>query len=147
MSELRRSLHALVEHPPARPAGMEVVVARAARITRRRRAMQGAAGVALVALAAGAGITLARQDREPGMTLAADGPKIAGYIAERPGGYVATGSWRLTITRRDQVIELDSGSSDACGITGVIQPGDEVRGAITGPESTLRVGEKFTCPG
>jgi hypothetical protein len=50
------------------------------------------------------------------------------------------------IVRGDQVIELDSASADDCGRTGLILPGDEVRGFISGPDSTLRVGEKFTCP-
>lgn len=146
MNELRHSLHALVEHPPARPAGVEVVAARAARITRRRRAFQGAAGLALMAIVSGAGLRLAGQGAEPGMRVATDGPRTAGYIAEQPGGYLATGTWSLTITRRGQVIELTSASSDDCGPIGVIQPGDEVRGTIAGRGSELRVGEKFSCP-
>jgi hypothetical protein len=146
MAELRQSLHALVDRPPARPPGMEVVAARAARITRRQRLAHGGVVLLVAAVLSVTAIGFAGQDPEPDVMLATDGSKVAGYIAERPGGYVATGTWQLTITRGDTVIELNSDSSDGCGPTGIIQPGDEVRGAVAGRGSTLRVGEKFGCP-
>ena len=146
MAELRESLHALVERPPAAPAGIEIVAARGARFRRHRRARQAAAGLALAAVVSVAGVGVARQDSEDSVDLAAGGRATAGYIAERPGGYVASGTWSITITRAGQVIELTSTTSDYCGRTGVILPGDEVRGSITGRGSTLRVGERFTCP-
>ena len=146
MAELRRSLHALVDHPPATPAPVEVVAARAAGFVRRRRARSLVVALALLAMASGTGLRLAGQGSDPGVNLASDGPAHAGYIAERPGGFVATGTWRLTITRGGQVTVLDSASDDDCGRTGLILPGDEVRGSVTGPNSTLRVGERFSCP-
>lgn len=146
MAELRQSLHALVEHPPAAPVAVELVAARAAGFERRRRAMYGAIGLALVAVASVTGLGVVRQGSESGVNLASAGPNSAGYIAEKAGGYVATGTWRLTITRGRQVMELDSTSDDHCGRIGLILPGDEVRGSITGPNSALRVGERFTCP-
>ena len=146
MAELRQSLHALVERPPARPVPVEVVAARGTRYARRRRARLGACGLALVAVASIAGIGVARQDSEPEVVLGSGGRTTAGYVAERPGGYVAAGTWTVTITRGGQVIELSSTSSQPCGRTGVIRPGDEVRGSIMGRGSTLRVGERFTCP-
>lgn len=103
------------------------------------------ASLALVAVASTAAVGIIRQG-EPGVTLATGGPTSAGYIAEEPGGYVAAGTWQLAITRGGQVIELSSTTNDHCGRTGVIRPGDEVRGSITGRGSTLRVGERFTCP-
>ena len=148
MAELRSSLYALVERPPAEPVAVEVVAARAVGFTRRRRAMYGAIGLALVAVASVAGLGVALDgSKKSGVDLASAGPRTAGYIAERPAGYVATGTWRLTITRGGEVMELDSTSNEGCGRTGLILPGDEVRGSITGPSSTLRVGESFTCPG
>lgn len=146
MTELRQSLHALVERPPALPVPVELVVARGARLGRRRRMARAAMGLALVAVASATGLNSALRGSGPGMGLASAGPKSAGYIAERPGGYMASGAWRITITRGGEVIELSSTSSDDCGGTGLILPGDEVRGSITGPGSTLRVGERFTCP-
>jgi hypothetical protein len=127
-----------------------MVAARGARFTRRRRRVRGAALVAasLVAVSSAAGLAFLRQGSAPAeVVLAGDGPRSAGYVAEQPGGYVATGTWQLTITREDEVIELRSPSSQACGRTGTIQPSDEVRGSITEPGSSLRVGERFTCPG
>ena len=146
MAELRQSLYALVERPPARPPAVEIVAARGAAFARRRRVLRGAACLALVAVASAAGVGIIRQRSEPGVMLAAEGGTSAGYVAEEPGGYLAGGTWQLTITRGGQVIELSSTTHDHCGRTGVIRPGDEVRGSITGPGSTLRVGEKFTCP-
>ena len=146
MAELRQSLHALVERPPASPVAVEVVATRAARFARRRRATHGAIGLALVAFLAAGGFGLAGRDADSTMDLATHGPRSAGYIAERPGGYVASGTWRLTITRRGQVIQLDSTSHDNCGPIGVILAGDEVRGSVEGPGATLRVGEEFACP-
>jgi hypothetical protein len=146
MAELRQSLYALVEHPPAVPVAVDVVAARGARFARRRRVLRGAAALALVAAASAVGVGVAGQDRERGVVLATEGATTAGYIAEQPGGYVATGTWRLTITRDGQLIELTSTTNDHCGRTGLILPGDEVRGSITGQGSTLRVGERFTCP-
>ena len=149
MAELRESLHSLVARPPASPAAIELVAARAARFERRRRALYGSIGLALMTVASAAGLGVARLGSgvDSGVNVASGGPNSAGYIAERPGGYVATGTWRLTIIRGAEVIELDSTSHDYCGRTGLILPGDEVRGSITGPMSTLRVGERFTCPG
>ena len=147
MAELRQSLRALVERPPARPVPVEVVAARGTRYARRRRTLRGlGAGLALVAVASIAGLGVARQGSEPSVVLSTGGRTSAGYVAERPGGYVATGTWTLTITRGGQVIELSSTSSDRCGPTGIIRPGDEVRGSIMGQGSTLRVGERFACP-
>ena len=147
MAELRQSLYALVEHPPATPVSVEVVAARGERFGRRRRVLRGAVGLALVAVAAAAGIGVALQGSERGVVLATEGATSAGYVAEQPGGYIAAGTWQLTITRDGQVTELSSTTSDYCGAIGVIQPGDEVRGSITGGGSTLRAGEKFACPG
>jgi hypothetical protein len=146
MAELRQSLHSLVECPTARPLPVEVVAARSTRYARRRRARLGAGGLALVAAASIAGIGVSRQDSEPGVLLSAGGRTTAGYVAERPGGYLAAGTWTVTITRSGQVIELSSTSGDPCGPMGTIRPGDEVRGSITGPGSSLRVGERFACP-
>lgn len=146
MADLRQSLYALVEHPPATPVPIEVVAARGARFGRRRRVLYRMAGLVLVAVASAAGLALTLQDSESGIVLATSGPRSAGYIAERPGGYAAAGAWSVTITRGSQVIELSSATSHRCGPIGVIQPGDEVRGSITGRDSTLRVGERFSCP-
>jgi hypothetical protein len=147
MAELRQSLYALVDRPPARPVPVEVVAARGARFTRRRRVWRTGIGVALVAVVVSAvGLGVSRQGSESGVVLDTDGSASAGYVAEQPGGYLAAGTWRLTITRDGQVIELSSTSSDHCGPTGVIRPGDEVRGSITGLGSSLRVGERFSCP-
>jgi hypothetical protein len=145
MTELRQSLHALVEHPPAAPAAIEVVATHAASFGRRRRATFAAIGLTLVAVASVTGLGVAMQASPSGVNVASGGADSAGYIAEGPGGYVATGTWRMTITRGQEVIVLDSTSADDCGRTGLILPGDEVRGSITGQDSTLRVGEKFTC--
>ena len=150
MTELRQTLQSLVERPPAAPAPIEMVAARGARFARRRRRLRGTAVVAgaLVVVLSAAGLAVVRQGSTPSeVVLAGDGPTSAGYIAEQPGGYVAIGTWELTITRESEVIELRSPSSQACGKTGAIQPGDQVRGSITGPGSSLRVGERFTCPG
>ena len=144
MAELRSALQALVDRPPVVPAEVDVVAARSVRFARRRRAWRVAAGAA-VAMASAIGLSVAGQDEERGLELATAGPTSAGYIAERPGGYVATGTWHLTITRGNEVIELVSQASAPCGPVGVIQPGDEVRGSIAGPESSLRVGERFAC--
>lgn len=145
MDDLRQSLQVLVHHPPVQPVGVEVVAARASRITQRRRARLGAALVA-GAIASGAVISVAWPAPKPDVLVAMDGSKTAGYVAERPGGYIASGTWRLTITRDELVIELSSASNHYCGPLGTIQPGDEVRGSISGPASTLRAGEGITCP-
>ena len=147
MSELRQALSVLVEHPPATPLPVEEVVARGARFTQRRRLLRVAAAVALVGVSSVGGVAVSRHSSAPGQIVAAGKSTSAGYIAQQPGGYVATGTWRLTITRGDDVIELVSPTSSPCGATGTIQAGDEVRGSITGPDSSLRVGERFTCPG
>lgn len=147
MPELRQALSVLVEHPPATPTPVEQLVARGARFTRRRRLLRVAAAVAFVGVLSAAGVAVSRQSSAPNHIVAAGGSMSAGYIAEQSGGYVATGTWRLTITRANEVIELASPSSPPCGPTGTIQAGDEVRGSILGPNSSLRVGESFTCPG
>jgi hypothetical protein len=147
MAELRQALQTLVEHPPAPPVAVEVVAARGAHFHRRRRVLRSVTGLALVAFASAVGLGIARQDVDRSLGLAAEGPRTAGYIAEKPGGYVATGIWRVTITREGQVIELSSTTSEPCGRIGIIQPGDEVRGSISGQGATLRVGEIFSCPG
>ena len=147
MAELREALQALVDQPLERPPSTDLVAARGAHLRRRRRrARLGAAGVALVALGPAVGLGIARLDDDDRLVVAMEGATTAGYIAENPGGYVATGVWSLTITRGGQVIELSSTSNDYCGPIGVIQPGDEVRGAITGEASLLRAGERFACP-
>ncbi|MEY2454091.1 MAG: hypothetical protein QOD92_3665 [Acidimicrobiaceae bacterium] len=146
MAELRQSLYALVEHPPTTPRAVEVVAAHGARFARRRRELRGAAGLALVVMVSAVGLGVARQDSKRSLFVATEGATTAGYVAEQPGGYIGTGTWHLMITRDGQVIELSSASSDHCGPIGVILPGDEVRGSITGRGSTLRVGEGFTCP-
>ena len=145
MPELRQSLRVLVEHPPAAPVAVERVAARAARFRRRRHLQHSLIGVALIAFASVAGVEVATE-RSDDFNLAAGGHATAGYLAERPGGYLANGTWTLTITRGEEVIELSSTTSDYCGRTGVIQPGDEVRGSITGADSTLRVGDNVSCP-
>ena len=146
MTDLRHALQTLVEHPPAPPAAVEVVAARGAHFQRRRRVLRSVAGLALVAVASAVGLGVARQDVDRSLGLAAEGPRTAGYIAQRPGGFVATGTWKLTITRDGHVTELSSTTSEPCGRTGVIHPGDEVRGSITGEGASLRVGEAFSCP-
>ena len=149
MTELRQALHALVERPPAQPVAVEVVAARGQRIARLRRvrsAVIGVAVVAVVAVGSATALGLVEQSSEESAVLTTGGPTNGGYVAERAGGYVASGTWSLTITRGAQVIELSSTSSDHCGETSLILPGDEVRGSIAGLGSTLRVGERFTCP-
>lgn len=146
MTELRQALHALVEHPPAPPPPVELLVARGTRVKRRRRLLRLAAALAFVGVSSVAGVAVSRQTSAPELVVAAGGSTSAGYIAEQPGGYVATGTWRLTITRGNEVIELASPSSPSCGATGIIQAGDEVRGSVIGPDSSLRVGERFSCP-
>ena len=145
MDELRRSLQVLVARPPVAPVSVEFVAARSARFTRRRWALRGTAGLALV-VASAVGLGVAQQGSDPGVILGTAGQTSAGYIAEKPGGYIATGTWRLTITRGSELIELNSTSSEHCAPMGVILPGDEVRGSITGPDSSLLVGERFSCP-
>ena len=146
MAELRQSLNALVVRPPALPSPVELVIARGERLRMRRRMLRGSLGVAVLAIAGGLGVGVAMQGSDSNVVLATAGPRSAGYVAEEPGGYVGTGTWQMTITRDGQVIELSSTASDTCGPTGVILPGDEVRGSISGPGSTLRVGESFACP-
>jgi hypothetical protein len=146
MAELRQALHTLVERPPAPPVAVEAVAARGAHFGRRRRVLRSVAGLALVAVVSAVGLGVARQDADRSLRLASEGPRAAGYIAERPGGYVATGTWQVTITRDGQVTELSSTKSEPCGRIGIIQPGDEVRGSISGQGATLRVGETFSCP-
>lgn len=146
MSELRHALSVLVEHPPATPVPVEQLVARGARFARRRRLQRVAGAAAFLAVSSVAGVALL-QSPAPNHMVIAGGSPSAGYIAQQPGGYIATGTWRLTITRANEVIELASPSSPSCGATGIIQAGDEVRGSIIGPNSSLRAGEAFTCPG
>lgn len=146
MTELRQALYALVEHPPAPPTPVELLLTRGERFKRRRRVLRALAVVAFLGVSSVTGLAIARQSSAPELIVAAEGSTSAGYIAEEPGGYVATGTWRLTITRGGEVIELASPSSPSCAAIGTIQAGDEVRGSITGPNSSLRVGEKFSCP-
>ena len=145
MAELRHALQTMVERPPTPPIPVEVVAARGAHLGRRRRVLRSVAGLALVAVASAVGLGVAHQDTDRSLGLAAQGPRTAGYVAENPGGYVASGTWHMTITRDGHVIELSSTTSDPCGPIGVIQPGDEVRGSIRGEGATLRVGETFRC--
>lgn len=147
MPELREALTVLVEHPPATPPPMDEVVARGDRFTRRRRLRRVATAVALVGVSSLVGVAISRPSPAPNVMVAAGGSSSAGYIARQSGGYIATRTWRLTITRGNEVIELASPLSPTCGATGTIQAGDEVRGSITGPDSSLRAGESFTCPG
>jgi hypothetical protein len=146
MAELRQALQTLVERPTASPVAVEVLAVRGAHISRRNRVLRSVAGLALVAVASVGGLVVARQEPDRSLGLAAQGPRAAAYIAEKPGGYVATGTWQLTITRDGRVIELSSMTNDPCGRIGVIHPGDEVRGSISGQRATLRVGETFSCP-
>ncbi len=146
MPELREALYVLVEHPPATPTPVELLVARGDGFKRRRRLLRVLAAVAFVGVPCAAGVAVWQQSSAPELIVAAEGSTSAGYIAEQSGGYVATGTWRLTITRGNEVIELASPSSPPCGATGTIQAGDEVRGSITGPNSSLRAGERFSCP-
>lgn len=146
MPELRQALYALVEHPPAAPTPVELVVTRGERFKRRRLLLRVAAVLAFVGVFSAAGVAVSRQSSAPDLMVATEGSTSAGYIAEQSGGYVATGTWRLTITRGNEVIELASPSSPPCGATGTIHAGDEVRGSVTGPNSSLRVGERFSCP-
>jgi hypothetical protein len=148
MSELQQAMRVLVDRPPTAPAPIETIAARGARFARRRHLVRGTVSLAVVgAIASAAGLAVAFHGSSPGqVVLSTGGPVSAGYIAEQPGGYVATGTWQLTITRGSEVIELRSPSSQSCGQTGIIQPGDEVRGSITGPHSSLRAGERFRCP-
>src|SRR5688572_6369122 len=117
MPGLRQALSALVEHPPATPTPVELVVARGARFTRRRRLLRVAAAVAFVGLSSVAGVAVSRRSSPPNVMVALGGNTSAGYIARRPGGYIATGTWRLTITRANEVIELASPTSPPCGAT------------------------------
>lgn len=148
MAELRQSLFALVDNPPAAPPPVEQLAARGARFVQRRRMRRiGVAALAVLMFGSLVGVEIASQrSGDRGLEVASDGRTTAGYIAEAPGGYVGTGAWTITITRAGQAIELSSTTSDYCGPLGVILPGDEVRGSITGAESTLRVGETATCP-
>ena len=145
MAELRQSLYALVERPPRLPSPVEAVVARGVRLRRRRLVLRGSLVAAVVVMVAGLGVGVAMQGSESSVTLATAGPTSAGYVAEEPGGYIGTGTWRLTITRGGEVLELTSTTDEPCGPIGVIVPGDEVRGSISGPDSSLRVGESFSC--
>lgn len=146
MADLQRSLHALVDNPPFAPPPIATVAARGGALAQRRRTGRAIGALALAFVASAAAINVLSSDGENGLDVASDGLSSAGYVAENPGGYVATGAWTLTITRGDQVIELSSTTSDYCGPVGVILPGDEVRGSITGAASTLRVGETASCP-
>lgn len=146
MAELRQSLHTLVERPPAPPVAVEAVAARGARYARRRRVQRAGTALVLVAVASAAGSVVGRDREQSGVVLSTHGATQAGYVAEEPGGYIGTGTWTLRITRGGEVIELSSTSTGHCGRTGVILPGDEVRGSITGSNSTLRVGNDFSCP-
>lgn len=146
MADLRQSLHRLVEQPLAQPASVEGIAERARTFARRRQLQRSGAALLLAAIVGTASLVVTR-DGDDGISVAAEGVTSAGYIAEARGGYIATGTWKLTITRGTQVIELSGPSSPHCGPIGLIQPGDEVRGSIVGPDSTLRVGEKFRCPG
>lgn len=68
MADLRQSLNALVEHPPARPAPMDVVAARGVRFARRRRAARSASGLLMVAVVATAGLVVAQQEPRDDVT-------------------------------------------------------------------------------
>ena len=146
MGELGRSMKMLVDRPPAAPPPVEVIAANGVRFARRRRTRRVVACLACTAVVSIAVLEVVRQSSEDRVVLAAGGRTTGAYIAAQPGGYVAAGSWAITITRGGQTIELSSTTDDDCGRTGVILPGDVVRGSITGERSTLRVGEQFTCP-
>ena len=48
------------------------------------------------------------------------------YDATRPGGYRATGRWRIEITRNGITSLFTERDAPPCGAVGVIQPGDRV---------------------
>ena len=147
MTDLSTVLRTLVDRPTAPPDPVEEVVARSRRVRARRRWIQaGSAAAAAVGLLAGFGALITRDD--PGGTtvaLGGDGTESAGYLAVAPGGYEGAGIWRLTIVRHGETIEFTSETSAPCGSTGVIQPGDEVRGEIRSGDSVLRAGEDAHC--
>lgn len=145
MTDLRDAFQSLVAHPTSAPRPIAGVVARGERLARRRRLRRVAVTGALAGISLVGTFVAIQHDSDPEIVLATEGPRSAGYIAEAPGGYVATGVWRLTITRGDQIFELSSAVSQSCGGTGTIRPGDHVRGFITGPDSSLRVGDSFAC--
>ena len=146
MSDLSSALHSLVDRPLAPPAPVESVVARSRRLRAQRRWIQSGTAAVFVTLLAGLG-AVAAHDGPPSTTLTLSGAraKSAGYIATAPGGYRGEGTWRLTINRHGQTIELTDKTGPPCGPTGAIQPGDEVRGEIRGQESLLRAGESAHC--
>jgi hypothetical protein len=140
-------MQAMVERPPITPPAASVVAARGVQFARVRQQRRGALALLVVLGVGVAAFNATRADDRRGISVASEGTAAAGYIAEAPGGYVAEGAWRLTITRGREVIELSSTSSPDCGSTGIILPGDHVRGSITGSMSRLSVGERLTCPG
>ena len=79
MSDLRQSLRALVDQPPVAAADIEQVAARAARYTRRRRALQGGVAGAFIAIASAAGVGIAQRTEDGAAVVASEpaGPPVS----------------------------------------------------------------------
>lgn len=145
MGTLRSELQALVEVPPAPAPSIEEVAVSAGRL-RRNRAWMASGMTALVLAGAVLGLNwMPNRPRPTEVVVGGGGPAAAGYIARNPGGYEASGEWRLTIERGDQIIDLRSGGAPRCRPVGFIRPGDEVRGSVSGEGSTLKAGEDAGC--
>lgn len=74
MADLRGSLQVLVENPPVAPAAVEVIAARGARYARRRRALRGGVGIALVIVVSAAAVSLVERRSDPRVALTTEGP-------------------------------------------------------------------------
>lgn len=140
---LRSELQTLIDSPPAPPPSVGDIASRATRI---RRARMSAASVGLVLVLAAVGAVSLRGGARPTeVVVGGGGPAAAGYVAKAPGGYEGHGDWRLTITRGHQVIHLRAGQAASCQAVGFIRPGDEVRGWVSGEDSSLKAGENAGC--
>jgi hypothetical protein len=92
MADLRRSLHALVDNPPIKPVAMEVVAARGARYARRRRALRGGVGIALVAAVSAGAVGLVQRNSDPRVVLATQGAGPAVSYSDPAGDAIRLGS-------------------------------------------------------
>lgn len=146
MTELATILRSFAEQPVAPAPSIESLVERGRNHRRRRGAL--ITGLAMVSLVAGAVAINVTGDRPGGVSINVAGPgsRSAAYTAIAPGGYEASGVWRLTIVRAGNRILYSDTTSPACGAIGAIQPGDRVYGEIHTPESVLRAGEGARCP-
>lgn len=144
MSTLERHLRAAVDRPPFPPAPIEELQRRRIRLARRRwfRRCAGALGVGGV-VAVGA-LALTGTADETSVRVAGDGPTTRTIVATAPGGYVASGDWRLVIVRGDERIELDDEHSAPCG-DDTIAAGDVLTAAIGDHRSSIRAGEGHGC--